>query len=197
MTLRGRTALQNQIDTLFASAKPAGISAEDGREMFQDIMDSFAPQAVDMTLSTDDQNVSVTATPTLYNGPYQANTPANTIFTPDPANGRIRATRSCFCLVTFRMIGEWAAVEDLVIEIYANGAPHPTTPKSIVQEGPGSNDPFAISFTRLGFPVFASMLVGGFCDIEVYFSSLTGNFTLDIEQLELAAEYTALTADEI
>ena len=206
MTLYGRTALFNTIDTRVdtehASAQPGGITADQTRNLlkdsFADIIDSFDPKAGAAEGGRSAQiDIALTSTPQKIAVLDADSTSENEIYLPDHVNDRIRVKRSCFQTVTVRGKLFFATNVVLTLELRANGVTHPILGERTIRvEGAGAADPRNVSNAGIAYPIFTSMLSGGFCDLEIW-ASVDTPATVGFQDVSFSALYTALTADEI
>jgi len=140
---------------------------------------------------------NITATPTKWTNFTTNDTSPNTIFEADQANSLIKVFEPCLTFITFRFNAQWPANEDLISEIYVNGAPNPITPASVTKEGKGATDPELISVTDIAYVINSAMIAAGpggaYAEIELFLSSATGPFTLDQIDVLIGAEYNPLS----
>jgi hypothetical protein len=121
----------------------------------------------------------------------------NALLEADHVNNMVKVFEPARYLVTLRFTAEWATTEDLKILVYVNGAPSLLTPLEYAQKGEGTGNPISKSFSRLTLIIQAADIAAGpggaYAEVEAFFGSNTGDFTLEQVKLQLGVEYGPLS----
>ena len=194
MTILNQAEMEAELLTLFPDNITALISPADIRQGHQNIIDSLQgyPGVIDDGVALTN---AITATPTKWTNFTTDVTTPNALLEANVANNRVLAKEPGLYFITYRQFGSWPFNEDLRAEIYVNGAPNPFTPISFAKEGQGAGDPSLVSVTDIAFIITSAMITagGGSAAIELYYSSDTGPFNYDQDDVLMGVEYNPLS----
>ena len=137
----------------------------------------------------------ITTTPTKWTNWSSNQDDANAIAESDFANNEVKVFEPCVMWITVNIIGDWALLNDLIAEVYMNGAIHPTTPITSAGAGYGAGVPVNFTIPRRRFVVTAAMISagGGSAKVSIYHSVSSGSFTATIDFCSLDCEYFPLS----
>jgi hypothetical protein len=181
MTIKNDTQLMADNASLFADNNAGDITPLDLRTYNDDLIDSVRPYS-SVISGGSVAAYEVTPTPVKLATFDAAPISENDLFLADFANDQIEIKSACNIFCTIKINGEWAATEDLQIDVYVNGAANPITPISLIQKGEGTGNPVAISSALNTFVITAGDLAvgGGTAKIALFASNAAaGSFDLD------------------